>query len=96
MLTLLLAWREIPYRSEEMVFGLAGAVTLDGGASAVRSAASTQACIVTFGLAVVFVSVNQVLERLWACRLRDRLPCRAVGRLAAGVVLRHCPGDREV
>ena len=32
---------------------------------------------------VVFVSVNQVLVRPWACRLRDGLPYRAVGRLAA-------------
>ncbi len=66
-----------------MVFGSAGIATLDGGG---------ECCLVRsvdpVGLAVVFVSVNQVLVRLWACRLRDGLPCRAVGRLAAGLCVR--------
>jgi len=41
---------------------------------------------------MVFVSVNQVLVRLWTCRLRDGLPCRAVGRLAAEVGAKALPG----
>ena len=35
------------------------------------------------GWAVVFVSVNQVLVRPWACRLPGGPSCRAMGRLAA-------------
>ena len=66
------------YRSEEMVFGSAGAVTLVGGDECCPVCGASPV-----GGVVVFVSVNQVLVRPWACRLRDGLPCRAVGRLAA-------------
>ena len=67
------------YRSEEMVFGrgLCLSPSMEG-ARAARSVA-----LLRFGGAVVFVSVNQVLVRPWACRLSGGPPCRAVGRLAA-------------
>ena len=66
------------YRSEELVFGLA-CVRHPRWRGRVLSGPRRS----SGGGAVVFVSVNQVLVRPWACRLSGGLPCRAVGCLTA-------------